>query len=587
MKRLLCLWLPDWPIQRRLAANRKLANPEPESLEAKKLAAGPVKPVILWHADPRRGRVVAAACPIAISVGVRLGMPVAQAADLAAMTEAIFEEHDRDADRRAIQSLAIEFQHHLSPQTAVESLERFKWYGRHRHDPEAIVSEIQGVTHLFEGESGLLAVAAGELQKRALRGRFAIADTLGTAWGLANTAPKRPASPNRETNRTCEFFVAPPGRPVDALQTLPIAALRLSPDTVATLGRLGVETIGTLLRLPREGLATRLGPELCRRIAQATGEIDESVIAFAAQSDHTASLELEYPSDAMDLLTDRLERLIDRATQSLHPLHRGVLRLQCHLNFTAHPPAVLESGLFAPTLDQSHLTGLMLGAFQAHRIGSKVTHITVSVTQHAPLSSRQPSIFGLDFESSTQDDWTRQTDAARLIDMLSGRLGEDRVRGVRVNDDPLPESSIVDFPMTTHRLLGATRKNANSSDSPSRGYGYGGAPRTTDLGRRPLELFPVPFPVTAVTPDGKDETDESRRAGPATGFPVRLLIRGRLHDVIKHWGPERIETRWWRGPLIRRDYFRVELGDASRVWIYYDLAATGQAERWFLHGRFA
>lgn len=543
-----------------------------------KLPTQPVitQPVILWHADPRRGRVVAAACPLARSAGVRLGMPVAQAADLATMTEAIFEEHDRETDRRELQTLAIEFQNHLSPQTAVETLERFKWHGRHRHDPEAVFSEIQGVTHLFDGEQGLLATAATALQRRGLCGRFGVADTLGAAWALANTAP------SRRTDRSCEFFVAPKGRTLPALSTLPVSSLRISPEIVATLGRLGIETVGSLMRLPREGLATRLGPELCRRIAQATGEVEESIIAISPQSDHTASLVLEYPTDAMDLLTDRLERLIGKATAALHALHRGVLRLSCYLQFTAHPPVILESGLFAPTLDQSHLTQLMLGALETHRLGSKVTEMTVTVTQHAPLSSRQPSIFGPDFASSNQDDWTRQTEAARLIDMLSGRLGEDAVRGVRVSDDPLPESAIVDFPMTTHRLRSSAKSSRSSKDGkPTRTFGYSGAPQSTDLGRRPLDLLAVPVAIAAVS-----KTGDAEDSGPLNGFPEWFRMRGRIHEVLAHWGPERIETRWWRGPLIRRDYFRVELADGSRVWIYYDLSADETQPKWYWHGRF-
>ena len=26
---------------------------------------------------------------------------------------------------------------------------------------------------------------------------------------------------------------------------------------------------------------------------------------------------------------------------------------------------------------------------------------------------------------------------------------------------------------------------------------------------------------------------------------------------MQHWGPERIETLWWRGPSVRRDYYRI------------------------------
>jgi protein ImuB len=81
---------------------------------------------------------------------------------------------------------------------------------------------------------------------------------------------------------------------------------------------------------------------------------------------------------------------------------------------------------------------------------------------------------------------------------------------------------------------------------------------------------------------------------PATinSLPDHFRIRGQLERVTRHWGPERIETRWWSGPLIRRDYYRIELENGSRLWIYCDLGdgtpyATEQDRTWFLHGCFA
>ncbi len=623
MKRLLCLWLPDWPIQRRripaLATHPPDAAPEQaEPVDRERL-------VILWHTDPRRGRIVAALCPRAAQAGVRLGMPIAQATDLATMAGALIEPYDRDADRRALQSLALELQTELSPQTAVETLQRFKWAGRFRHDPEAILSEIQGVTHLFAdghgsqfashrsivdaehvdaqhaGELGLLAAAAKILNRQNLRGRMAIADTLGAAWALANHAVSETEKSNSSAPPTHQFFIASPGGTEAALETLPCAALRLHGDVVATLDRLGIASIGNLMRLPRSGLATRLGPALCGRIAEAIGEVDESLIAIAPQCEHSAALELEYPTDAVDLLADRLSRLIGQATASLHQLHRGVLRLRCQLEMTQHPSLVIEAGLFAPTLDQSHLTTLMLGTLQSNRLGSLVTRMTVGVTQHAALSSHQPSIFGPDFAATSRDDWTGQTDAARLIDALSGRLGEDAVRGVRVSDDPLPENAVVDFPMTAHRLNKVIKRPARSptarqrsataaeqADTPPRSSkqrqrGFGHGPQTTDLGRRPIELLSDPQPITPI--DGNE-------TGPAGGFPNRFRIRGRIETVRHHWGAERIETRWWSGALIRRDYFRIELENGARLWIYYHLgdgtrASSSQEKHWFLHGGFA
>ncbi|WP_246112626.1 DNA polymerase Y family protein [Allorhodopirellula solitaria] len=587
------------------------------------------RPVILWHTDPRRGRVVAALCPLASRAGVRPGMSIAQATDLATMARAFIEPYDRDADCRALQSLALELQTHLSPQTAVETLQRYKWAGRFRHDPESILSEIQGVTHLFEdshestqadhrraagtdrtGELGLLAAAAKILNRHQLRGRLAIADTIGAAWALANHAVSETGPSHRPRKNPHQFFLAPPGGTEAALETLPCAALRLPPLTVATLDRLGITTIGNLMRLPREGIATRLGSDLCARIAEAIGEIEEPLIAITPQCEHAATLELEYPTDAIDLLADRLSRLIGQATEGLHQLHRGVLRMTCRLELQEHPPMVFQAGLFAPTLDQSHLTTLMLGAMPSDRLGSLVTRISVGVTQHAALSSHQPSIFGPDFAATSRDDWTGQTEAARLIDALAGRLGEDSVRGVRVSDDPLPENAIVEFPMTAHRMNREIRKAERAARGPTprqrttarqraakaaeqvdasphstrqRRGGFGDAPQRTDLGRRPIELLAEPLPITPIA---------DLPSGPGGGFPDRFRIQGRVRCVEQHWGPERIETRWWSGPLIRRDYFRIELEDGTRLWIYYrlgdDTATEPEGEKcWFLHGRFA
>jgi len=45
---------------------------------------------------------------------------------------------------------------------------------------------------------------------------------------------------------------------------------------------------------------------------------------------------------------------------------------------------------------------------------------------------------------------------------------------------------------------------------------------------------------------------------------------------------ERIESGWWDGEDIRRDYYRVEGPHGSRWWVYRDLRDAG----WYLHGLF-
>jgi protein ImuB len=82
-------------------------------------------------------------------------------------------------------------------------------------------------------------------------------------------------------------------------------------------------------------------------------------------------------------------------------------------------------------------------------------------------------------------------------------------------------------------------------------------------------LWPLPIAVTvtAVVPDGP---------------PARFRWKNRQHIVTDCVGPERIETGWWRGRHVQRDYFRVTDSAGSRFWLFRE-RNTGE---WFLHGVF-
>ena len=57
------------------------------------------------------------------------------------------------------------------------------------------------------------------------------------------------------------------------------------------------------------------------------------------------------------------------------------------------------------------------------------------------------------------------------------------------------------------------------------------------------------------------------------------LCQGRLHLLA---GPERIESGWWDGADVRRDYHTIEWHNA-RAWVFREHASG----RWYLHGWFA
>ena len=82
-----------------------------------------------------------------------------------------------------------------------------------------------------------------------------------------------------------------------------------------------------------------------------------------------------------------------------------------------------------------------------------------------------------------------------------------------------------------------------------------------------LESQPRPLVVMSVAPEGP---------------PARFRHAGHDQPIVRTWGPERIETGWWQGGCVRRDYYQVETAGGQRYWLFRELN-TG---RWFLHGTF-
>ena len=82
-----------------------------------------------------------------------------------------------------------------------------------------------------------------------------------------------------------------------------------------------------------------------------------------------------------------------------------------------------------------------------------------------------------------------------------------------------------------------------------------------DFGERPFWLLESPRPLAEIG------------AVPHHDGPLELLV-----------GPERIESGWWDGDDIARDYFVARMRSEALVWIYRERRGEGA---WYLHGVFA
>jgi protein ImuB len=144
-------------------------------------------------------------------------------------------------------------------------------------------------------------------------------------------------------------------------------------------------------------------------------------------------------------------------------------------------------------------------------------------------------------------DRRRSAAVPQLVERLRARLGGEAVHGLGLVAEHRPEaaqrSGDILVPGSPARAL-AGRPGEEAAESP--------APR-------PVWLLAVPQPL--------EDGDPPRYEG-------ALEIEQ---------GPERIESGWWDGGDVRRDYYVARNPAGVRLWIFRERRAAG---RWFLHGVF-
>ena len=403
--------------------------------------------------------------------------------------------------------------------------------------------DITGSAHLFGGEEKLLADLAARLRKNfGLPARLAVADTPGAAWALSRF-------------HKTSLFVLPSGQEAAALAPLPIAALRLAPDTRATLRRLGFKTVGSLLDKPRAPFAARFPTELLRRVDQALGRIDEPLVPIVAPPVYHSLRYLIEPIFTHDAIIAHANRLMQTLVHVLTRDDVGARGLRLCLYNVDGAVETIDIGLTLPTRSVSHVARLIELKLEALAAtcdaGFGFEAIGLAVTCAEPMPARQTELM------SVTDEGDRTERCASLIDALRQRLGPHSVRRFEPVASHLPERAEVLPPID-----GEATAWPEPEQKP-----------------RPLLLLPHAEPaedVTALVPDGP---------------PRRFSWRGVTYDVTGAQGPERIAGEWWRHrePKPTRDYYLVEDSAGHRFWLFREGLygrETAQA-RWFVHGLFA
>lgn len=481
------------------------------------------------------------------------------------------EPSDPAADREALEALAQRCER-FSPTVAVEDSAA----------PDSLLLDVTGLAHLFGGESALAEKVVDDFARRGLSVEAAMADTIGAAWAVAHwgtegaggssqgsavrgqgsavsnqqSAVSNQGSGVRTLNTqlsptthysTC-LTIIPPGQSLAALRPLPVAALRLSEETVELLRQLGIDRIGQLEMLPRDALSSRFAPELLRRWDQTTGRLAEPMPTRRPSPLFQADWSADHPTTRRETVEAVLEPLIARVAAMLRRFGQGALRLECRLDAVSvaaerAEPLLISVGLFEPTASAKHLFELVQMQMERLRLAAPVAEIRVTATATAPLEYRQQELF-FSADASQRSSSRR---LAGLVDRLGSRLGRRSVVRAQLVPDAQPERAWRRRP-----LLGGPRRRRRKVPP--------------DLPPRPLRLLPRPIALRIAS----------------DGLPLRFHFHGHEHRIAHAWGPERIETGWWRGGAVARDYYQIETTTGRRFWLFRRLGDG----RWFVHGMF-
>jgi protein ImuB len=478
--RWLAVHLPELPLE---IFERALADPFP-------LAVG----------EPGRVERICRANAAALAEGVRPGLSVAAARSLCPRLRVL-------PRRQALEHAALErlgawglsFTPHVS-----------------LSPPDALLLDVAASFRLFGGAESLMRRAAEGLAGLGYRHRLAVAPTPLGALVLARWCHDRdqPVADLRELH--------------SALAPLPLQALDLADRECDELSRMGLRRISDLLKLPRTGLAERLGPGRLSLLERLLGEVPDPRPWLKLPVHYKSRLELPAEVDRVEGLIFPCRRLLDELEGVLRARQGATDRLDWRLDHAGSGMTRLVLGAARPLRESVRWLELLRERLGRLDLPAPVREIRLRVSRIRPFAPEAVELFPDPILAPCAPD-------TALLDRLRARLGPASVRGIRLVPDHRPERAW------------------RWCDPGETGTGL---PRAD----RPLWLLARPQPL------------HCEQGRPWLDGPLDLGEER-----------ERIDLGWWDDREVRRDYFVATTRNGERLWIYRELE---DRREWFLHGLF-
>jgi len=524
-----CLLLPSLPLD-------VFARAAPPAEAAKPFAVG---------SGGRTPRIVGANAA-ARDAGIRPGQLVS--ASLALAPGLAFRERDPDGESAALEAVAS-WATRFTPVIALAP-------------PDAVLAEIGGSLRLFGGLPQLTTQLFRGAHDLGYAMRFALAPTPSAALLFARAEMAEGSRRSRRNRGRLDFsgtsaeenegakkvepdpifHASMPEPPIwlDALLPLPLSLTEADPAAIATLAAAGITTFGQACALPRAALARRVGADFVALLDRVRGLIPELRPPFVPPPIYVGKLDLPAPVASVDALAFAVNRLVLELAGWLTGRGLGVVEMSLALAHeryvrvaTGVPATTAGFALAAPAREPAHLVAVLRERLARIVLPAPVEAITLTSKATAPLASRNLGLLPGDEAVAT----------IPLLDRLRARLGEDAVTLVAPHAEHRPERAWRDGKIGDRPRFPGTMEGA-------------------------CKTWSVPRPVWLLAE------------------PEPLGHRLQVQPWVLRDGPERIESGWWDGVDVRRDYFVAENPRGETVWIYRDHRYGIDDGEWFLHGVF-
>jgi protein ImuB len=306
------------------------------------------------------------------------------------------------------------------------------------------------------------------------------------------------------------------------LARIQVAHACLDARTAQALHAMGLRRLGQLFAAPRASLAQRFGNRLLEHLDRLRGDAPDPFPLYRPPDRFDLRLELPYEIEHSQALLFPVRRMTADLGAFLAGRDGGVQRFVLRLEHEDHPDTEVVVGMLAAEREPSLLFDLARGRLEQARIPAPVRGLRLVAEELPPFVPAGRELF--DERSSQAMPWTI------LRERLRARLGDDAVYALAPADDHRPERAWRRTPLPP-----GTKPEIEP------------APRPTWLLQRPIPL--------------RDST-------------LRILA-----------GPERVESGWWDGGDVRRDYYVVETSSGQRAWTYRGVGETDTP--FMLHGWFS